>query len=745
MRSASICWPYRPSQQVTPLPEMELANLTTAPPLHPAVPPPYPGIKPADLYHLSDHEARVYPLELVAAAALSVWTSPVYDHFHVGCRSVSAPDPITGVPTFRHLEYTFTCKHDPEHCRMKTRKRKATASYGTKNLKEAVQRCNGRRGVTEAPQEAPVPFSQSRFRAYLLVCPLSASFLGIVAIWREGATIWRTVLDFIHLTESHSGQYLADRTIECLTRYRVINQIETICLDNASNNNTLVRSLEPHLPSFYGPASRTNCSAHVVNLVARAFMSPCNRPKAKRRRTAGSGRLGGPRGRPTEQLSSPSGSLATEQTDELPSTSEDPEVVVDEIDGMLQPPVEVDEGKEQHDAEVVQESVLEAMNTMRTKYGLLITDAQTEEARSLYTKVNGFVAHLHKSTTDYVAFAEIRKRCQDSIHSNFEIPSAVNTTRWNSELRCSESYLALRTPIEVMLTDTRYRSLWKYRLTTSQWELLELMRECLQVFNEVTLLFSQKDANIHEVFPVFNTLRFRLRLMRDDTDNVLHPALRIGAQAALNTLEKYVKIMEGSEIYWMATALCPWYKFSWFIENGYDPSLLPRISGWIERRVAKIAPAANNSSQASTSGGPALAPISRWMSRPPQASPASHSNSQAAGSVAAYLSAPVVNKQAVDRMGGILNYWVREQDRGSLLARVALNILTAPPSSVDAERAFSVGRMAVNYRQHRMSLSTFRAKMALGSWYGTPLLSDIDEVEDILNDSEGSEPSPLNL
>ncbi|ELU40900.1 hypothetical protein AG1IA_05070 [Rhizoctonia solani AG-1 IA] len=46
------------------------------------------------------------------------------------------------------------------------------------------------------------------------------------------------------------------------------------------------------------------------------------------------------------------------------------------------------------------------------------------------------------------------------------------------------------------------------------------------------------------------------------------------------------------------------------------------------------------------------------------------------------------------------------------------------------------GRMAINYRQHHMSLSTFQAKMALGSWYGTP---DIDEVEHIFHDWEGSE------
>lgn len=50
--------------------------------------------------------------------------------------------------------------------------------------------------------------------------------------------------------------------------------------------------------------------------------------------------------------------------------------------------------------------------------------------------------------------------------------------------------------------------------------------------------------------------------------------------------------------------------------------------------------------------------------------------------------------------------------------------------------------MAVNYRQHRMSLATFRAKMAVGSWYGTPLLSNIDEVTFILNET-GPDPDEL--
>ena len=48
-----------------------------------------------------------------------------------------------------------------------------------------------------------------------------------------------------------------------------------------------------------------------------------------------------------------------------------------------------------------------------------------------------------------------------------------------------------------------------------------------------------------------------------------------------------------------------------------------------------------------------------------------------------------------------------------------LNFFTA--SSVDAECAFSVGRLEVNHLQHNTSPQTFKAQVAIGSWARTPL------------------------
>jgi hypothetical protein len=59
--------------------------------------------------------------------------------------------------------------------------------------------------------------------------------------------------------------------------------------------------------------------------------------------------------------------------------------------------------------------------------------------------------------------------------------------------------------------------------------------------------------------------------MRDDTDNVLHPANHIGAQAALATLNKYMTIMGESDIYWMATGtLSPYLSLVLVVPIAYN-------------------------------------------------------------------------------------------------------------------------------------------------------------------------------
>jgi hypothetical protein len=103
-----------------------------------------------------------------------------------------------------------------------------------------------------------------------------------------------------------------------------------------------------------------------------------------------------------------------------------------------------------------------------------------------------------------------------------------------------------------------------------------------------------------------------------------------------------------------------------------------------------------------------------------------------------YLSDAQVSKSDVDQAGGVLGYWEQACASRPNLAWMALDFLSAPgervvmtpfstcspclASSVDAERAFSSGRLQVSHLQHGMSSQTFRAQVAIGSWAGTPLM-----------------------
>ncbi|KAG9078217.1 hypothetical protein FRC06_008486 [Ceratobasidium sp. 370] len=66
------------------------------------------------------------------------------------------------------------------------------------------------------------------------------------------------------------------------------------------------------------------------------------------------------------------------------------------------------------------------------------------------------------------------------------------------------------------------------------------------------------------------------------------------------------------------------------------------------------------------------------------------------------------------------------------MARMALDLLTVPVSSVEAECAFSGGQLMMNHLQHQMSSHSFQAQMAVGSWYSTPLLLELDNVTQII-------------
>ncbi|KAJ7488367.1 hypothetical protein FB451DRAFT_1025874 [Mycena latifolia] len=57
---------------------------------------------------------------------------------------------------------------------------------------------------------------------------------------------------------------------------------------------------------------------------------------------------------------------------------------------------------------------------------------------------------------------------------------------------------------------------------------------------------------------------------------------------------------------------------------------------------------------------------------------------------------------------------------------------SAPATSVDGERAFSVGRRKLGFMQHNTADQIFRSSMAVGSWDGKPFFPTLEAAIEIL-------------
>lgn len=73
---------------------------------------------------------------------------------------------------------------------------------------------------------------------------------------------------------AHTGENLATALNQCLEEFNLSARVLTVTSDNASNNDTMVRELELLLPHFRGQECQVRCIAHVLNLVAKAILSP---------------------------------------------------------------------------------------------------------------------------------------------------------------------------------------------------------------------------------------------------------------------------------------------------------------------------------------------------------------------------------------------------------------------------------------------------------------------------------------
>ncbi|KAG8682294.1 hypothetical protein FRC11_015078 [Ceratobasidium sp. 423] len=222
--------------------------------------------------------------------------------------------------------------------------------------------------------------------------------------------------------------------------------------------------------------------------------------------------------------------------------------------------------------------------------------------------------------------------------------------------------------------------------------------------------------------PELLTVRDRLHDVRDDTfQQGLHPAVRVAAEASWLVFDRYMGFtLEESDVHVIAIVMCPDRKLKWYTDRGYGvDSTRARVAS----RFEELYPDTTQEARSQNDSQPIRNIFLQHHSSFPTA-PAPLN----ADTIQAYLDSPVIPCNVLTQHGGVIPYRNNELSRRPQLSHMALDYLTAP----DAERAFSSGRLTINHLQHQMSTRTFQAQMVIGSWFGTPLLPDINRAAAIL-------------
>ncbi|EUC59806.1 hypothetical protein RSOL_323740, partial [Rhizoctonia solani AG-3 Rhs1AP] len=379
--------------------------------------------------------------------------------------------------------------------------------------------------------------------------PTSESYLGVVVIWYDKPRIYRCILEFIRLTSAHTGTYLAEKIASCLQRYGLESWILAVCLDNASNNFTLVQNLEQLTPHFHGEQSYVQCLVHIVNLMAKAFMSPFNRPSQKARKVLEQAP------RPTSSAAKrvTQGFLQAQQVSNMGYSGE-----LDDAES-----ADIDEAKFEHDTLVVQAVVYQALEQLSSMYSLVLTAQELCDAQAIMTTVANLARRVDESLMLKTRFQEYVLSYPELKESPRHSLSCRVATRWNSDRKALDDYLYLWRPVR-KLTDDPGLNLHHLALATTQRELAAELNEALEVFELPTRHFSVGSVPlVHQVLPALVELRDALASMC--SSNKIHAITRVGAQAALNVYNKYMENMTICEVYFVSLVMCPDVKLSWFL------------------------------------------------------------------------------------------------------------------------------------------------------------------------------------
>lgn len=370
-----------------------------------------------------------------------------------------------------------------------------------------------------------------------------------------------------------------------------------------------------------------------------------------------------------------------------------------------------EEEKGENDSQDIEEEEEEEeeKNEGLTSIGLIIS-----KIRKTFRKI--------KNTEDLLSKLEIW--CSAS-EIKFLKPKIDVKTRWNSTSIMID--LAFRLRVALMPMWTNIAPLKKFKISSSEWQILEFIRQFLQHFTYLTnLLSAEKKTTLPVLVVAINMLLDKIEKIISEVENLNYSDEQVLLMNGLRDCrDKILKHYDKTNwIYCVAMILDPRHKYGGFDTTEWGRSLKDRsIKAFRKLYKEKYYTSGTQQSDRNEKKNADLFEFEEMLS---SIYVQEKSTESWDAEIDDYISTPRATFSE-----NILSWWKTNEKKYLFLSQMAKDILGIQATSVPVERFFSIGSQVMTDRRTRLKDDAFRALMCINSWTKSEVKSSICQCPEL--------------
>ncbi len=291
--------------------------------------------------------------------------------------------------------------------------------------------------------------------------------------------------------------------------------------------------------------------------------------------------------------------------------------------------------------------------------------------------------------------------------SGGKAPKRDNGTRWNSWFEMLDWSLKPELRHAIEKVSFSEMDLHDDRLTNCDWVTLVKMRDFLRPFKDTTIATQGYAGTLEHVLPSMDFLLQHFEDAKAAAINDDDPVMVACIETGWAKLNRYYNLTDRSPVYVAAIVLNPKWKFEYFT-GIWTPD-------WIKDAKWKLRAFWEECYQ---SRGVSTEAVSEAISPTPKNAYQAWINSKLAPVDSVDEYSRYLGDPALPHISDALSWWVQQRIQYPALATMAIDILSIPGMSDEAERVFSGARQTVTDFRGSLKASSIEMLECIKSWMG---------------------------